>query len=747
MVLTLVSSHTDDATFENAEILMALDQVRLEGARLVPLRLDADAELPYGTQALHAIDFFDDDATARVVEGIADVVRNPTKVAELAGSQVWCGRVPALPVVFVGRDLLLERLGASVSGGSGAVLVHTIEGMGGVGKTTVAAALADAHRHELDVVWWVRAEQPAVLVADLAELAPRVGVPVDDDPAVTAAAVREWLETTSRKWLVVFDNARDETSIEPWRPRRGHGASIVTSRNRNMGRLGDVIAVDTFPRDVAERFLRDRVRRQNPVAAGEDLSEVLARLVGLPLALEQAAAWVERVPNRRFRRYVELFDDAAAEPFPAGTRPVGYEHTAATAWRVSIDAATAEAPCAGRLLAVLGFLGPDDLPCVWMRDLADAGDIYLSATGVEVDEGFAALHGYSLAEVSATDTVSVHRVIQAAARRGAPSGAAGCAISLLRSQADGDAGNPLRWPALAALVPHALATAATAGVAQHDRARDLWWVLAGVTVYHRTRGAAADAITVGAIALDFARTHLGPDDPDTLTSRDNLASAYWSAGDLDRAIPLHEATLADRQRLLIPDHPATLASRNNLASAYWSAGDLDRAIPLLEASLADTERVLGPDHSDTLASRNNLASAYWSAGDLDRAIPLLEASLADTERVLGPDHPDTLGSRNNLANAYASSGDLDRAIPLHEATLADCQRVLGPDHPNTLTSRNSLANAYASSGDLDRAIPLLEATLADRQRVLGADHRDTLASRNNLASAREALQRRPGSST
>ncbi|MEU6151496.1 tetratricopeptide repeat protein [Actinosynnema sp. NPDC047251] len=39
-----------------------------------------------------------------------------------------------------------------------------------------------------------------------------------------------------------------------------------------------------------------------------------------------------------------------------------------------------------------------------------------------------------------------------------------------------------------------------------------------------------------------------------------------------------------------------MGSRNNLAAAYESAGDLGRAIPLYEATLADRERVLGPGH-------------------------------------------------------------------------------------------------------------------------------------------------------
>ena len=72
-----------------------------------------------------------------------------------------------------------------------------------------------------------------------------------------------------------------------------------------------------------------------------------------------------------------------------------------------------------------------------------------------------------------------------------------------------------------------------------------------------------------------------------------------------RPSPLHEATLTDIERVLGPDHPDTLASRNNLAYAYESAGDLGQAIPCARRALTDMERVLGPDHPATLTSRNN----------------------------------------------------------------------------------------------------------------------------------------------
>jgi hypothetical protein len=59
----------------------------------------------------------------------------------------------------------------------------------------------------------------------------------------------------------------------------------------------------------------------------------------------------------------------------------------------------------------------------------------------------------------------------------------------------------------------------------------------------------------------------------------------------------------------IPETPQTLIARNNLATAYGSAGDLDRAIALLQTTLADFERILGPQHPQTATARANLTAA------------------------------------------------------------------------------------------------------------------------------------------
>ena len=132
-----------------------------------------------------------------------------------------------------------------------------------------------------------------------------------------------------------------------------------------------------------------------------------------------------------------------------------------------------------------------------------------------------------------------------------------------------------------------------------------------------------------------------------------LHRALWYACDL--GLPFEALTLLDTvdvlQELLGEDHPDTLTSRNNLAYAYESAGRLAEAIALYEQVLTDRTRILGEDHPDTLASRNNLVYAYVSAGRLAEAIALYEQTLHDCIRVLGEAHPFTATVRENLEAA------------------------------------------------------------------------------------------------
>ncbi|MFC0041862.1 FxSxx-COOH system tetratricopeptide repeat protein [Actinomadura rayongensis] len=652
---------------------------------------------------------------------------------------------PALPArtgVFVGRGGKLAELDSALRGPGGAV-VQAVHGLGGVGKSALAAHWAHRHATEHTLTWWITADAPAnlteglaglagMLVPDMTRTAP-VAVPLED----RAAWARRWLAAHT-DWLVVLDNVTDAVDVAGLVTGAPGGRFLITSRLRegwhDLGAA--LIELDVLSPPEAHELLTEIVTAGRPDADLTGTAALCDELGYLPLAVKQAAAFI-RQTRLSPDGYLELLRADPAVVYDRAARGSDAERTIARIWRLTLDHLS---PLAGELLRVLAWWAPQDIPRTLLAPLA--GPALLAAA-------LGDLAAYSMITLN-TETITLHRLVQAVARTPDPHVdgdshrqpadvhiACHAATALLDQARPADPADPAGWPTWRTLIPHvdALAQHAPPDTDTPTTAR----LLNHAANFLQDQGELARAIDYYERALNCDLRLNGPDHRNTFTSRNNLADAYRAAGDLRRAVPLYEATLADWERVLGGDHPDTLTSRNNLASAYQAAGDLGRAIPLHEATLTNRERVLGGDHPDTLISRNNLAHAYEVVGDLRRAVPLYEATLVDCERVLGGDHPDTLSSRNNLAHAYESAGDLRRAVPLYEATLADCERVLGSDHPNTLTSRNNLAHAYQAAGDLDTAIPLFEATLADSERVLSGDHPNTLTSRNNLAGAYQSV--------
>jgi signal recognition particle GTPase len=91
--------------------------------------------------------------------------------------------------------------------GAGSPALVALTGMGGTGKTQLAAQYAEKFRGQYRVVWWLAAEEPAAAQRDLGELARRLKCDFHDDPnpAVRANSAMEWLKSND-DWLLVMDN-------------------------------------------------------------------------------------------------------------------------------------------------------------------------------------------------------------------------------------------------------------------------------------------------------------------------------------------------------------------------------------------------------------------------------------------------------------------------------------------------------------------------------------------------------------
>jgi len=236
----------------------------------------------------------------------------------------------------------------------------------------------------------------------------------------------------------------------------------------------------------------------------------------------------------------------------------------------------------------------------------------------------------------------------------------------------------------------------------------------------------------------FERAHAlvfkasGSDAAETLTSRNNIATAKQFSGDVAGAEPIFRETLATMERVLGPDDKETLATRNNLAMLLIELGKYVEAEPILRATLETQTRTLGERDGTTLDSMNNLATLLEYLDRYQDALPLTQRALQLRREVQGPEHPGTLIALNNYAMLLNKLGRTAEAEPLYRETYDLSVKVLGAEHNDTQTSLSNLAGLTRDQGRSADAEKLYRQVLEVRLRTLGAEHTDTVECYKNI---------------
>ncbi len=625
-------------------------------------------------------------------------------------------------------------------------------GMRGCGKSQLASDLAQwCEKQKWHLVAWINATSKEQVRSGLIELADRLGIETQDrnEESIIEQCFSHLESGEPSDRLIVFDNVEDINHLTKLVP-RGDGLRVVVTTTNEHGwknQSWDSIKVGVFSREDSIKCLLQITDSKDREAA----DAVAQKLGDLPLAIAQAGATACE-EDWTLKQYISRLEHYSSSIVIK--RVLGDDYTAdvSSALFMAVNVALEklggdEREVARRQLGGLAVLAQSGVPTRWIAPLPDDNRRALTR-----------LVKMSVVQQSADETKTItmlHRLQAQVLRANWGKGktatceeAFDAALEILGrtkyEQLPSNATDARRREVRDLIVQ-------LSAIAVQDYSRSLFeseqvrGYLYSAFKYAYNLGSVYEAVELD-VAVSVVEDVLGPDHPDTLGVRNNLAGAYRSAGRLAEAIELYEQVLDECKRLLGTDHPDTLTVRNNLAVAYCSVGRFGEAVELFEQVLAERKRLLGTDHPDTLNTRNNLAHAYLSVGRFGEAVELFEQVLAERERVLGSDHPYTLNTRNNLAGAYDSVGRFAEAIDTWEELLPDCQRVLGADHPYTLGVRDNLAVAYHSVGRFAEAIDAWEKLLPDYQRVLGLEHPLTKQVEKNLEAAKRKMNP-PGASS
>jgi tetratricopeptide (TPR) repeat protein len=463
---------------------------------------------------------------------------------------------------FTGRQRTLDELRAELLSQGRAAL----SGFGGIGKTQIAIEYAYRYRADNRAVLWVRATSREVLIADFVALADLLGLPVAglQEQETIITAVKEWLASQTG-WLLILDNADRSELVKEFLPLENQGHILLTSRAQVFDQLGinRPIKPGEMASDEARHFLLKRTDRTKAssaeVAAAQELAEELGYL---PLALEQAGAYIIRVPCS-IVDYLSSYRRKGLQVLEKHGPITGdYPMSVATTWLLNFEQVEQTSVAAADLLRASAFFSSDKIPLELVRlGAQELGPAVAQALAdvandpLALDEALAPLAQYSLIRRDIDgESYDVHRLIQAvqkgqmdeaAQRRWAER----CVRALNRAFPNVE--ELSAWALWERLLPHALVCAELArewGLTLLETG----FLCSRAGNYLHERGRYKEGAPLLQRGLTIVEQALGPHHSNVAISLNDLAELYYAQGKYAEAEPLFQRALKIREDALGP---------------------------------------------------------------------------------------------------------------------------------------------------------------------------------------------------
>ncbi|KAF4167438.1 hypothetical protein CNMCM6936_005054 [Aspergillus lentulus] len=711
---------------------------------------------------------------------------------------------------FVGRDEQLDKLEEMLFSPSRQHKV-AITGLGGVGKTQVALEIAyrmQETRPECSI-FWIPATNLEALEQACLKIAEQLALPgLEEERADARKLLKDYLcDGNAGQWLLIFDNADDismwfgqaeaNTDTEPcslseYIPWSKTGTVLFTTRfGKIAAKLAkqNVIEIPAMDEAQATKLLSERLGDKSLLHQKEEVVLLLKELVYLPLAIVQAASYMNENCVSSIADYRSLLSgqedgviDLLSEGFEDDWRTHHNTNPVATTWLISFEQIQRTQPFAADILCFMASIEPADIPQSILPP---------APTRKAWTEAIGTLRGYAfVSRRSAAQSFDLHRLVHLATRNWLRKNATlskWTITALTRLEAIFPSDEHTNRDIWNEYLPHVISllereevknakveiestrydlifklsmcllldgrvTEAVRYLEEHydwhkrqfDESHPSRLVsqheLAGA---YQANGQIAQAVDLLEHVVMVEGKTLAEEDPDRLASQHALGRAYQANGQIALAVDLLKHVVKVKERTFTKEHPSQLASllasQHALAHAYRANGQITQAVELLEHVVAMRDRTLAEEHPDRLTSQHELASAYQANGQITQAVELLEHVVMVEGRTLAKEHPDRLASQCALASAYEENGQTTQAVELLEHVVAmQDWTTLAEEHPSRLGFQYALARAYRANGQTTQAVELLEHVVMVEGRTLAEEHPSRLASQHELAIAYQA---------
>ncbi|MBE8997276.1 tetratricopeptide repeat protein [Nostoc sp. LEGE 12447] len=189
----------------------------------------------------------------------------------------------------------------------------------------------------------------------------------------------------------------------------------------------------------------------------------------------------------------------------------------------------------------------------------------------------------------------------------------------------------------------------------------------------------------------------------------NLGMLKANKGEIEQAIAFYQQSLALTQQ--IGDVQGQATTLNNLGGLKANTGEIEQAIAFYQKSLALAEQI--GDIQGQATTLNNLGALKVNKGEIEEAIAFYQKSLVITEQI--GDVKTTSRTLNNLGHLKANTGEIEQAIVFYQQSLALTEQI--GNVQGQAQTLNNLGGLKANRGEIEQAIAFYQQSLALTEQI------------------------------
>lgn len=638
---------------------------------------------------------------------------------------------------FTGRTQVLTLLHDTFCSGKMAIKTLAVSGLGGIGKTQIAVEYVYRYHSEYHFILWVRGDTRDKILSDIAALATMLNLKEqhEQEQRRVIEAVRTWLRKNT-KWLLIIDNVEDLRLIQTLLPSTGQGHILLTTRTQTTANIAQCIDLGKMTLEEGSLFLLRRTKILTQDATLQDASiadcqkaKAIAEVLdGLPLALDQAGAYIEET-GCSLSNYLYRYQTGRMKLLDMrGSFDFDHPASVTATFSSSFDKIEKISPVAAELLCFSAFLHPDAIPEeLIINGAAELGPTLqpLATDLILLDATLVILRKFSLVRRSSgTNMLSMHRLVQAVLRDSMSE-----KIQRIWVERTVQAIN-LALPNVSELymwqrcqqymphVQHCVALIEKWKIVSSEAAR----LLEQTGIYLQVQAQFTQAYVLFEQASNML-TLLAEAGPATRVA--SLSHHFWHyyyQGQYAQAEQPIWKALRLLQQTPGTDQQPLAACLADVAHLSYQQGKYSQAEDYFLQALAIYEKHVGLQHSSVVCTFSGLGNVYLALAKYDRAEKFFWDALNIWQQMPEPQHPLMCMTLNGLAQLSLARGRYAQAELYLQQERAHLEQTLQPVHPALAYNLNGWALLYIAQGKYHQVEPLLRQSLTILEQTVGLHH-------------------------